>query len=152
MIEGPSNKRIVDAKLDTGAYYTSIDEELAIELGYREALTIFKKYFPHYHGSQIFPGQDIESQFNQSKKILEVHLGEIVRKSNGLIQNVKVIYSSNGVSIRPVVETRIILDKTAITIKATIVRRRHLRYPVIIGRKSLQSFIIDVGKKKEENL
>jgi hypothetical protein len=30
------------------------------------------------------------------------------------------------------------------------VRRKHLRYPVIIGRKSLRSFIIDVGKKKED--
>ena len=150
LIEGPRNKRFVDAKLDTGAYYTSIDEDLATELGYGEALQTFKKYFPHYHGALIFPGRDIEYQFAKSKQILELHLEEIVRKSNGIIKNVKLIYSSNGISIRPVVETKVVLDKTATITNVTIVRRKHLRYPVIIGRKSLQSFIIDVGKKKED--
>ncbi|MBM3256327.1 MAG: hypothetical protein FJZ04_02570, partial [Candidatus Moranbacteria bacterium] len=150
LIEGPSNKRFVDAKLDTGAYYTSIDEDLATELGYGEALRTFKKYFPHYHGALIFPGRDIEYQFAESKRILERHLEEIVRKSNRVIQNVKIVYSSNGISIRPMVEARIVLDKTPLTTSVTIVRRKHLRYPVIIGRKSLQSFIIDVGKKKED--
>jgi len=150
MIEGPRGKRIVDAKLDTGAYYTSIDEELAIELGYGEALTIFKNFFPHYHGALLFPGKDIDYQFNETRKIREEHLEEIIRKSQGLLHNVKLVYSSNGVSIRPVIETKIILDRTSLTTKATIVRRKHLRYPVIIGRKSLRSFIIDVGKKKED--
>lgn len=150
MIEGPRGKRIVDAKLDTGAYYTSIDEELAVELGYGEALAIFKQYFPHYHGALLFPGREIEYQFEQTRIIREEHLEDIVRKSQGLIKNIKLVYSSNGVSIRPVIETRIILDRKSINTKATIVRRKHLRYPVIIGRKSLHSFIIDVGKKKEE--
>ncbi len=150
MIEGPIRKRIVDAKLDTGAYYTSVDEELAIELGYGEALLVFKKYFPHYHGAMLFPGKEIEFQFEEAKRIRKVNLDKIIRESNGIISNVKLVYSSNGVSIRPVVEAKIILDKTAILTRSTIVRRRHLRYPVIIGRKSLRSFIIDVEKKKEE--
>jgi len=150
MIEGPRGKRIVDAKLDTGAYYTSIDEELAIELGYGDALAVFKQYFPHYHGALLFPGKDIDYQFEKTRLIREEHLEEIIRKSQGLLKNVKLVYSSNGVSIRPVIETRIILDRTSLMTKATIVRRKHLRYPVIIGRKSLHSFIIDVGKKKEE--
>jgi alpha-L-glutamate ligase-like protein len=150
MIEGPRGKRLVDAKLDTGAYYTSIDEELAVELGYGEALSAFKEHFPYYHGSQIFPGMDIDQQFEATRQIREQHLEEIVRRSNGLIKNIKLVFSSNGVSIRPVIETQIILDKTSLTTKATIVRRKHLRYPVIIGRKSLHSFIIDVGKRKED--
>lgn len=150
IIEGPRGKRIVDAKLDTGAYYTSIDEDLAVELGYGEALSVFKQYFPYYHGAQLFPGRDIEFQFDETRRIREEHLEEIIRRSNGLLKNVKLVYSSNGVSIRPVIETRIILDKTSLTTKATIVLRKHLRYPVIIGRKSLRSFIIDVGKKKED--
>jgi len=150
MIEGPRGKRIVDAKLDTGAYYTSIDEDLAIELGYGEGLAVFKKYFPEYHSSHLFPGQDIDFQFAQSRSMRDTHLDEIVKASKGQINNIKLVYSSNGVTIRPVIETRIILDRTSLTTKATIVRREYLRYPVIIGRKSLQSFIIDVGKKKED--
>ena len=150
MIEGPRGKRIVDAKLDTGAYYTSIDEDLAIELGYSEGLAVFKKFFPEYHSSHLFPGKDIEYQFSQSRFMRENHVEEIVKASKGQIQSIKLVYSSNGVTIRPVIEARIILDRTSITTKATIVRREHLRYPVIIGRKSLQSFIIDVGKKKED--
>ncbi len=148
-IYGPRGEMMVDAKLDTGAYYVSIDEDLAIELGYGEALAVFKEYFPYYHGSQIFPDQTIEYQFEAIKRIREEHMEEIIEKSGGLIKNVKPIYSSNGISIRPVIETRIILDQTSIATKATIVKRKHLRYPVIIGRKSLRSFIIDVGKKKE---
>lgn len=150
MIEGPGSKRIVDAKLDTGAYYTSLDEELAIELGFGSGLAIFKKYFPEYHSSHLFPGKDIDFQFSESRRLRDLYLDEIVRRSNGLIQSIKLVYSSNGVTIRPVIEARIILDKNSLITKATIVRREHLRYPVIIGRKSLRSFIIDVGKKKEE--
>jgi len=150
MIEGPRGKRIVDAKLDTGAYYTSIDEELAVELGFGDGLAVFKKFFPEYHSSNLFPGQKIDFQFNEIRRMRDQFLEEIVRKSNSLIQNIKLVYSSNGVTIRPVIEVKVILDKTSITTKATIVRREHLRYPVIIGRKSLRSFIIDVGKKKEE--
>ena len=150
MIEGPGSKRIVDAKLDTGAYYTSLDEELSIELGFSEGLTVFKKYFPEYHSSHLFPGQNIEFQFSESRRLRDLYVDEIVRQSNGQIQSIKLVYSSNGVTIRPVVEVRIILDKNFLVTKATIVRREHLRYPVIIGRKSLHSFIIDVGKKKEE--
>lgn len=150
MIEGPRGKRIVDAKLDTGAYYTSIDEDLAVELGYGEAMAVYKQYFPYYHGSQLFPNMDIDTQFQECRRIREEHLEEIIRKSEGLLKNVKLVYSSNGISIRPVIETRIILDKTSLNTKATIVLRKHLRYPVIIGRKSLRSFIIDVGKRKEE--
>lgn len=150
LIEGLHSKRIVDAKLDTGAYYTSIDEDLAVELGYGEALSVYKEYFPYYHSSQLFPGLDIDAQFEECRKIRGEHLEEIVRKSNGVLKNVKLVYSSNGISIRPVIEVKVILDKTSILTKATIVLRKHLRYPVIIGRKSLQSFIIDVGKKKEE--
>lgn len=149
-IYGPRGEMIVDAKLDTGAYYVSIDEDLAIELGYGEALSIFKEYFPYYHASQIFPDQSIEYQFEAIKRIREEHMQEIIDRSGGLIKNVKPVYSSNGISIRPVIETRIILDRTSIKTKATIVKRKHLRYPIIIGRKSLRSFIIDVGLKKEQ--
>lgn len=149
MIEGPRGGRIVDAKLDTGAYYVSIDEDLAIELGYGDVINAFKKYFPHYHGSQLFPGQSIEYQFDMTRKIRDENLDKIIAESNGLLKNVKIVFSSIGVSIRPVIETKIILDQTSITTKANIVRRRHLRYPVIMGRKSLRSFIIDVGRRKE---
>jgi len=150
IIEGPRGKLLVDAKLDTGAYYTSIDEDLAFELGYGNAISAFKEHFPYYHGSQIFPGMDIDQQFEATRQLREQHLEEIIRRSGGLINNIKLVFSSNGVSIRPVIETRVILDRTSLTTKATIVRRKHLRYPVIIGRKSLRSFIIDVGKKKED--
>ena len=149
-IYGPRGRMQVDAKLDTGAYYVSIDEDLAIELGYGEALTVFKKYFPYYHASQIFPNESIEYQFEAIKKIRDEHIDEIIAGSNGLLKKVKLVYSSNGLSIRPVIETKIVLDQIPISTKATIVRRKHLRYPVIIGRKSLRSFIIDVGLKKEQ--
>ncbi len=149
-IYGPRGNMAVDAKLDTGAYYVSIDEDLAIELGYGEALNIFKEYFPSYHAAQIFPDRPIEYQFEAIKKIRDEHLDEIVARSNGLLKKIKLVYSSNGLSIRPVIETKIVLDQVSIATKATIVRRKHLRYPVIIGRKSLRSFIIDVGLKKEQ--
>lgn len=152
IIEGPRGKRIVDAKLDTGAYYTSIDEELATELGYGEVIRAFKEYFPHSHGSLMFPGKDIDYQLQETRKIRDLHINEIIQKSTGLLKNIRLVSSSNGISIRPVIETNIILDRSSISTKATIVRRKHLRFPVIIGRKSLKSFIIDVSKKKEESL
>jgi len=145
-IEGAGIAKEVEAKLDTGAYFTSIDEKIAQEIGFKKCIEIFKKYFSHYSGSLMFPGKEIEYQQKKIREIRKEHLDKIIQESGKKIKDINIVSSSNGVSVRPVVEVKIILDNQPLTISATISARKHLKYSVIMGRKNLRSFIIDAGK------
>jgi len=149
-IEGVRANKEVEAKLDTGAYYTSIDEKLAKEIGFEKTIEVFNRYFPHYSGSLIFPGKEMDYQLKKIREMREEHMNKIIKESGKVIKDINIVSSSNGVSVRPVVEVKITLDQHSITAQTTISAREHLRYPVIMGRKNLRSFIIDAGKIKEK--
>jgi len=88
-------ERTVDAKLDTGAFRTSLDEDLARELDI-----------------PILP-----------KKIF--------------------IQSASGQQYRPAVKIVYVLAGRRISTVATIAKRSHLTYPIIIGRRDLRGFYVD---------
>lgn len=91
-------ERSVDAKLDTGAFRTSLDEDLAQELGI-----------------PILP-----------KKIF--------------------IQSASGQQNRPAVKITFELSGKKITTVATVAKRSHLAYPIIIGRRDMKGIYVDPGK------
>ena len=57
-----------------------------------------------------------------------------------------VVYSSHGSSIRPKVNVQFMLNEIMVNANANIVDREELKYPVIIGKKNLGKFLIDVNK------
>jgi alpha-L-glutamate ligase-like protein len=133
---GLNKKQIkLEAKIDTGAYSTSIDRKLAIKLGYGDTV----KAFDEINLSQynIKRGKC----FQIEKQIFEEYKDKI---SN--LNDVAVIFSSSGSSIRPVIKANFILDKKRITAKINIVDRADLKYDMIIGKRNLNQFLIDVSR------
>lgn len=132
---GKNGKEItVDAKIDTGADSTSIDTELARELGFGEVLDFF----------ETIP-KPISTNRNDLKKISDEY-DTAYRDAHPDLRAITFIYSANGFSMRPKIELLLIMDTVEVTTRVTIVSRENLKHTAIIGRKSLQKFLIDVSK------
>lgn len=122
----------IQAKVDTGAYSTSLDEELAREIGFGEVLDYFDK---------IEKPENINRENGQEvmKKLRKEYLNE----QEDLI-DIDVVYSSSGVTIRPKVKIRFIMDDETVVARANIIKRDNLKYPMIIGRRDLKKFLVEV--------
>ncbi len=134
---GKDGKEIeVEAKVDTGATSTSIDAGLARQLGFSETIEKFSQIgFSSY---KLLP----ENESQIKKDILEKFKNNIPE-----LEDIAVIFSSHGSSIRPVVRINFIMDNIEIASKMNIVERENLKYPIIIGKRNLGRFLIDVNKK-----
>ncbi len=133
---GKDEKKVdVEAKIDTGAYSTSIDRELARELGFSATLDAFDKI--DIAQFDIIPGNEASIK----KYIMEKHSSSI----DNLV-DVAVVFSSSGSSIRPMVKLSFIMDNVHVLAKVNITNRTHLKYPMIIGKRNLNKFLVDVSK------
>lgn len=123
------------AKIDTGAYSTSIDIELAKQLGFEPTLESF---------SQI----DISSYklLPENEGLIKKDFLEKYKEKIPSLEDVAMIFSSSGSSLRPVVRTTLKLDTEIISVGVNITDRKNLKYPVIIGKRDLRKFLIDVNK------
>ena len=129
---GKDGKEIeVEAKIDTGADSTSIDTELARELGFGEVIDEFEK---RIDGKNI-----LQDMTKEARETLFANIPNLV--------DTALVKSSNGTSYRPMIHAEIIIDELHITAKISITNREHLEYPVIIGRKNLTKFLIDTSKR-----
>ncbi len=134
---GKDGKEVeVEAKIDTGAYSTSIDEELAVQLGFEGVLNYFKQMeIPENITRET--GKEIMNQL--CKKYLAGHTD---------LEDIDIVYSSSGVTARPKIKMSFIMDNNTILSKANIITRTDLKYDIIIGRRDLGKFLIDVNKVK----
>jgi alpha-L-glutamate ligase-like protein len=132
---GKDGKEIeVEAKIDTGAGLSSIDTELAKELGFSNAIEGFQKQnFP-----QNLTPEEARAMDTKEKDRLLREIPDIV--------DTAIIHSSHGTSYRPMVKITIFMDDVEITTKASVIDRSNLKVPIIIGKKNLGKFLIDVNK------
>lgn len=138
-IYGKDNKyQILRAKVDTGAYTTSIDRELALELGYKDLVDLsdnpeFKKYVDK-------PLEEVK------QKMLHLQTEAFKEFQNKYpdLAAVKIVVSTNGVSIRPNFITKMSIGGKVIETTVNIGDRMHMRNRCLIGRKSLKLFLVDV--------
>lgn len=133
-IIGKNGKEIeVKAKIDTGAYSTSIDLELAKKLGYSDTLEAFDSIdtseYPIIRGQAAEVGKKIRLEY-QNK------IPDVVA--------INPIFSASGATFRPVVDLRFVLDKEVVVSRANIVDRADLQYSMIIGRRDLKRFLIQI--------
>jgi len=130
---GKEGKEIeVEAKIDTGAMSTSIDIELAKQLGFSDVLDFFEKIdLP-----TDFPREKAQEIMTKLKRIY-VHPDLV---------DIDIIYSSHGVSIRPKVRIDFVMDQLTIPAHANVTERKDLQYSAIVGRRNLGKFLIDVNK------
>ncbi len=127
-------RKKVKAKIDTGALLTSIDANLIAELGYKSALDHFEKF-------------DIPEDLTRGKaKKLIQDIGDKIESHDDIVGK-SIVHSSHGTTIRPVISIPVTISGTKIDIRANVVDRSKLIYPVILGRRDLSQFIIDPIKK-----
>jgi alpha-L-glutamate ligase-like protein len=122
----------VEAKIDTGAYSTSIDVKLAKDLGFESVLEYFDK---------------IEKPFGFSRdqvKQIEEDLRKKHLAGHEDLEDIAAVYSSSGVTIRPKVKIKFVMDNEEVFSRANIVERTELKYPIIIGKRDLKRFLIEV--------
>jgi alpha-L-glutamate ligase-like protein len=125
----------VEAKIDTGAYSSSIDTELAKKLGLEELLIFFNAL-------------DLPKDFKRENvKQVEEDLRKKYLGKHPDLADIGVVFSSHGFSIRPKAALNFVLDKVNISTLVNIVERFELKKEMIIGRKNLAKFLVDVNKK-----
>jgi len=134
---GKDDKRVtVKAKIDTGAYSTSIDRALARELGFGATLDAFDRLPLDTY--TLIP----ENEAAIKKDILAAHGAAIPN-----LADVAVVFSSSGATVRPVVKVFFVMDDVRVPAYVNIVDRSKLRYDAIIGKRNLGKFLVDVSKK-----
>ncbi|KKR21239.1 MAG: Alpha-L-glutamate ligase family protein [Candidatus Moranbacteria bacterium GW2011_GWA2_39_41] len=122
----------MEVKIDTGATSTSIDIELAKELGFVDVLEFFEKI-------------DLPTNFTREQA------QDILKKLKAQYQHpdladIDIIYSSHGVSIRPKVNISFTMNGILINSNCNIVKREDLKFRMIVGKRDLRKFLIDVSK------
>jgi alpha-L-glutamate ligase-like protein len=126
-----NDKENIIAKVDTGAYSNAISYEIAGKVGYSDIIEEFQK-------ANIPKNIDINSYYRIKEKL---------EKENPDRKYI-VLKSSNGISLRPLVNIKLTFVEEEIEIITTtsIAERDHLKYDMILGRKDLKNFLIDVTK------
>jgi alpha-L-glutamate ligase-like protein len=128
---GKNEKEIeVEARIDTGAGLTSIDIDIAKQIGFEGVADIIER-------------EDI--RYDEIKNLSKEERENIFKKNSDVVDTA-IIHSSHGTTYRPVVRLEILMDGVVISAKVTIISRSHLQYPMIIGKKNLSKFLIDVNK------
>jgi len=121
---------VVNAKIDTGADSTSIDTELARELGFGDAIRAFE---------DRMAGRDVLRDLSRQER-------EALFSGIPDLTDTIPVKSSHGTSYRPMFRVDLFVDQVIIPAKVSAIDRTGLEYPVIIGRKSLRKFLVDVSK------
>lgn len=128
---GRNSKSVeVEAKIDTGAGFTSIDTDLAEQLGFEDTVREYKKIDSSY--------QDIKHLSKKERWDIFKHIPHL--------ESTVVVHSASGSTYRPTIKISFVMDNVTILTKVTLINRDHLKYPIIIGKRNLSKFLIDVSK------
>ena len=125
----------VEAKIDTGAFSTSIDKDLARELGFGPTVDGFDAI-------DLSAFQDVTQKGMGIGKKIEERYGATIPD----LDDVAVTWASSGVTIRPMIKVDFVMDGLRQNAKVNIVSRKNLEYPMIVGKRDLKKFLVDVSK------
>ena len=132
-LTGRNDEKIeVEAKIDTGAHSTSIDANLARQLGFGSVLEYFETL-------EIPTGFSRENVKSIEEDLRKKYLG-----GHPELEDIVAVYSSSGVTVRPKVRLTFTMDEQTVVSKANVVERTSLKYPMIVGKSDLKKFLIAV--------
>lgn len=120
----------VEAKIDTGADWSAIDTDLARTLGLAETIEAFDARSLPY---DKLKDMTKEERWNVFKDVPQIVSTIPVR-------------SAHGFTYRPMVEMTILIEGVSLVTKVSLINRSELKYPVIVGKRDLGRFLIDVKK------
>lgn len=134
LVLGKNGKKIeIEAKIDTGAYLSSIDLTLAQQLGYEKLIEDFHK----------IDFSEFLLKRGEGKHIQE----KIMRKYGKMIPELvstTLVHSASGLSIRPIISLSFFINEKKIFSRINIIDRSHMKYKLLVGRKDLRKFLISV--------
>lgn len=125
------------AKIDTGARSSSINESLARELGFGQAIDVFQ--------SQVekIPGDLDKEAADDFVKEMEPAL----KKAHKDIAGISAVSSSHGLSIRMNIKLRMTIAGKTIRFNPNVYDRSHMTYSLLVGASDLTHFLVDPTKK-----
>lgn len=120
-------------KIDTGADSSSIDRELARQLGYGDVVDFCDKI--------------LDADVAEKEKVERKAYEKILCEHQDILNTTRV-KTASGLDYRVKIEIPARLKERQFTMKATIADRSQLQYQVILGRKDLKNFLIDITRTK----
>lgn len=130
---GDKKRHRVLARIDTGADFSTICEKLASKIGFERIVRELRK---------------VERIVKRPVKYVKQEK-DILKNIKG-VTGVVLVRQAAGLTRRVFVPLRIKLAGRTIKTQVTIIKRTHMRYPMIIGRKDLQKerFMIDPKRRR----
>lgn len=125
------------AKVDTGAFSTSIDKNVIAQLGFTDIVELLE--------SPEFLEVSQRDEYKQRGKVDMSEFDKFIEKYPSVKTFVRT-FSGNGSEVRPIIELVMkVGDTPRKKISVNVTHRENLRNSVILGRKVLRNFLIDVN-------
>lgn len=125
----------VDAKMDTGAWGSSVSFDVASAIGYDRLLDELQEQHVFdamsYQDAQKFVDSQRNSEFFRGRP-------DVV---------LKLVKQASGVTVRILVPVRLTINRKLITTVASIMDRSIMRFPVIVGARDLVGFTVHPRRK-----
>ena len=135
----PSGKFVRrNAKIDTGARTTAIDVSIAKKIGMLHVYEQFNRKMPKLNLTK--------RNFVSMKKKIRTEIAPKLKKDIPGLFDVRVIPATNGITVRPYINFEYKLRSKRISTVASIVDRKMLLYPVLIGKVEMEGFLSDPTK------
>ena len=131
--EQDRKKETMNIMLDTSILASRIDEGLALEIGYNQSITRFKKL--------SLPSFD---SITTASKYLERCEADILKEIE--IKRIAKVVEDGKVALKPVIEVEIKIGKEIRKIEMILGSRKDMSYPILIGRRDLKNYLIDASK------
>ncbi|TSC92141.1 MAG: Alpha-L-glutamate ligase-like protein [Candidatus Berkelbacteria bacterium Licking1014_96] len=130
---GDKKRHRVLARIDTGADFSTICEKLASSVGFERIVRKLNK---------------VEKIIKSPTKYFKKEK-ELLKKIKG-VTGVVLVRQASGLTRRVFVPLKIKLANRIIKTQVTIIKRTHMSYPMIIGRKDLQKegFMVDPKRRR----
>lgn len=127
-----------NAKIDTGARTTAIDISIAKKIGMLHVYEEFHKKMPKLNITK--------DNFKDGKKKIRTTIAPKLKKEIEDLYDVRVIPATNGITVRPYIKFDYKLKGKRISTIVSIVDRKILMYPVLVGKVDMAGFLIDPTK------
>lgn len=126
------------AKIDTGARTTAIDISIAKRIGLGHVYDQFQTQLPKL---KITP-----DNFKTMRHYVKTVLKPKLKKTIPGLYDIDVLPAANGITVRPYIKFHFHLRNKHIRTIASIVDRKILIYPVLVGKRDMTGFLIDPTK------